>query len=139
MVKSGYVHGLGVEENTAAIVRGTSAEIVGAGGALYVNLARAKIDDDAGAFNLRGARLSYLDRGDRIDLATGAITPSPAKLADTKLDWQAADFRPSRDAARLQLDIPASNSVSTRATGRSRGTRTRTESTPIRSGTCTST
>jgi cyanophycinase len=105
MAKGGYVHGLGVEENTAAVVRGTSAEIVGAGGALYVNLASAKTDAGAGAFNLRGARLSYLDRGDRIDLATGAVTPSPAKLADTKLDWQAADFRPSRDAARLQLDI----------------------------------
>lgn len=105
MLRTGYVHGLGVEENTAAIVHGTAVEIVGAGGALYVDLDGAKTDPGLGAFNLRGARLSFLDRGDRMDLATGVVKPSAAKLGDTKLDWRAADFKPSREGAPYHLEI----------------------------------
>jgi len=105
MVETGYVRGLGVEENTAAIVRGAAVEVVGAGGALYVDLKGAKTDPAAGAFNLRGARLSFLDRGDRLDLATGAVTPSAAKLAGTKLDWRAPGFEPSREDAPFHLDV----------------------------------
>ena len=105
MVKTGYVRGLGVEENTAAIVRGDAVEVVGAGGALYVDLEDAKSDEAAGAFSLRGARLSYLDRGDRLDLATGAVTPSAAKLAGTKLDWRSPTFEPSIERAPFHLDV----------------------------------
>jgi cyanophycinase len=105
MVKTGYVRGLGVEENTAAIVRGDAVEVVGAGGALYVDLEDAKSDEAAGAFRLRGARLSYLDRGDRLDLATGAVTPSAAKLAGTKLDWRSPTFEPSIERAPFHLDM----------------------------------
>ena len=105
MVRTGYQHGLGVEENTAAIVHRGVVEIVGAGGALFVDLAAAKTDPDAGAFNLRGARLSYLDRGDSMDLGTGTITPAAAKLADTKLDWTKADFKPSHEGVPYHLDM----------------------------------
>jgi cyanophycinase len=105
MVRTGYQHGLGVEENTAAIVHRGVVEIVGAGGALFVDLAAAKTDPDAGAFNLRGARLSYLDRGDRMDLGTGTITPAAAKLADTKLDWTTPGFKPSYDGVPYRLDM----------------------------------
>jgi cyanophycinase len=105
MVKTGYQHGLGVEENTAAIVHRGVVEIVGAGGALFVDLAAAKTDPDAGAFNLRGARVSYLDRGDQMDLGTGTITPAAAKLADTKLDWTKSDFKPSYEEVHYHLDM----------------------------------
>lgn len=105
MLQTGYVQGLGVEENTAAIVHGTAVEIVGAGGALYVDLGGAKTDPALGAFNLRGARLSFLDHGDGMDLATGVVTPSAAKLGDTKLDWRAADFKPSHEDAPYHLEM----------------------------------
>jgi cyanophycinase len=105
MVKAGYESGLGVEENTAAIVRGASVEVLGAGGALYVDLKGAKSDPAVDAFNLRGARLSFLDRGDRLDLATGAVTPSAAKLAGTKLDWRSPAFEPSIERAPFHLDV----------------------------------
>jgi len=105
MVKTGYQYGLGVEENTAAIVHRGVVEIVGAGGALFVDLAAAKTDPDAGAFNLRGARVSYLDRGDQMDLGTGTITPAAAKLADTKLDWTKSDFKPSYEEVHYHLDM----------------------------------
>jgi cyanophycinase len=105
MVKTGYRYGLGVEENTAAIVHQGTIEVVGAGGALFVDLAGAKTDRGAGAFNLRGARLSYLDRGDRMDLGTGTIAPSSAKLVDTKLDWTRSDFKPSRESVPYHLEV----------------------------------
>ncbi len=105
MVKTGYQHGLGVEENTAAFVHRGTVEVVGAGGVLFVNLAGAKTDQDAGAFSLRGARLSYLDRGDSMDLGTGTITPSSAKLGDTKLVWTRPDFKPSLAAVPYHLEM----------------------------------
>ena len=105
MVRTGYQHGLGVEENTAAIVHRGKVEVVGAGGALFVDLAAAKTDPDSGAFNLRGARVSYLDRGDQMDLGTGTITPAAAKLADTKLDWTKSDFKPSYEEVHHHLDM----------------------------------
>jgi cyanophycinase len=105
MVATGYTRGLGVEENTAAIVHKDEVEIVGAGGALFTDIEGAKSDPKSGAFNLRGARLSFLDRGDRLDLATGDISPAEGKLADLKLDWTAADFRPRTDSVPFELDI----------------------------------
>jgi cyanophycinase len=105
MVATGYTRGLGVEENTAAIVHEDEVEIVGAGGALFVDLERAKKDPKLGVFNLAGARLSFLDRGDRMNLATGDIVPAAGKLADLKLDWKAADFKPRTDSVPFERDI----------------------------------
>jgi cyanophycinase len=105
MVATGYTRGLGVEENTAAIVHGDEVEIVGAGGALFTDLERANNDAKLGAFNVHGARLSFLDRGDRLNLATGDITPSVGKLAELKLDWMAADFKPGADSVPFELDM----------------------------------
>jgi cyanophycinase len=105
MVATGYTRGLGVEENTAAIVHNDEVEIVGAGGALFADLERAKSEPKLGAFNLRGARLSFLDRGDRLNLATGDVSPSAGKLADMKLDWKAADFKPQAESVSFQLDM----------------------------------
>jgi len=105
MVATGYKRGLGVEENTAAIVHNDEVEIVGAGGALFTDLERSNNDAKLGAFNLRGARLSFLDRGDRLNLATGDISPAAAKLAGLKLDWKAALFNPQADSVPFELDM----------------------------------
>lgn len=105
MVATGYQLGLGIEENTAAVVRGDDVEIIGAGGALFVDLRNAKSDPSLGAFNLRGGRLSFLDHGDRLDLATGKVSPSATKVSDTRLDWTAANFSPSQEAAPYHLEM----------------------------------
>jgi len=94
MQAKGYRWGLGVDENSAAIVRGTQIEVIGGKGALLADLREATHDPALGAFNLKKARLTYLDRGDRYDLASGTITPSPQKLADHKVDPNAKDFKP---------------------------------------------
>jgi len=105
MVATGYTRGLGVEENTAAIVHKDEVEIVGAGGALFVDLERTTGDPKLGAFNLRGARVSFLDRGDKLNLATRDISPAAGKLADLKLDWKAANFKPRTDSVPFELDM----------------------------------
>ncbi|HSV68530.1 MAG TPA: cyanophycinase [Methylibium sp.] len=111
MVQAGYKLGLGVEEDTAAIVHGSTVEILGAKGALLVDLSDATRDDALGAFNLRNARLSYLDRGDRHDLATGVTTPSPQKLAGMAIDPSAPDFRPYNRRAAFHGDILGDSAI----------------------------
>jgi len=81
MLAKGYRLGLGVEENSAAVIRGSRVDIIGGRGALLVDLRDARSDPSLGMFNLRGARLSYLDHGDRHDLRTGVTEPAPRKTA----------------------------------------------------------
>ena len=65
MLTRGYKLGLGVDENSAAIVHGDEVEVIGAKGALLVDLREARTDPNQKALNITGAKLTYLDRGDR--------------------------------------------------------------------------
>jgi cyanophycinase len=88
MLKKGYKLGIGIDENSAVIITGRrQVEVVGYQGALLVDLTRATIDKELKDFNLSNARLSYLDRDDRYDLATRKYTPSADKI-DGKVDPQ---------------------------------------------------
>jgi len=105
MVARGYKLGLGVDENSAAVIRGNAIEIIGAKGALLVDLSGAASQCRDGAFCLRGARLSYLDRGDRFDLDSRRMTPSAPKRSDHVIDPTAADFKPYYPHARFWPDM----------------------------------
>jgi cyanophycinase len=105
MLARGYTLGLGVEENSAAIVRGTQVEVIGGRGALLADLSAASHDASLGAFNLKNAALTYLDRGDRYDLATRVLTPSAAKAADHRIDPNASDFKPFFTNRLFPLDM----------------------------------
>ncbi len=94
MQRLGYQIGLGVEENSAAVIKDRQIEVIGARGALLVDLREARSDARLPAFNLRGARLSYLDSGDRYDLATHQATPAPHKLREPRIDPAASDYKP---------------------------------------------
>ncbi len=109
----GYTLALGIEENSAAVIKGRQVEIVGARGAVLVDLSEATSDPRLPAFNLRGAQLSYLDRGDRHDLATGLTMPAAHKLRDQKIDPTAADYRPALQFDHYFLDILADNTLVT--------------------------
>lgn len=78
MQAAGYTLGLGVEENAACAVRGDEIEVLG-GSALFVDLADAQQDRVDGAYRLRGARVSRLEAGDRLNIATRVLTPAAAK------------------------------------------------------------
>ena len=94
MLQKGYKLGLGVDENTAAIVRGDDVEVIGFKGALIVDLTDATTDQRLKEFNLRGARLTYLDHGDRYNVKTRTTTPSVDKLNGKKLDPNDKNFAP---------------------------------------------
>lgn len=110
MVARGYRWGIGVEEDSAAIIRGTQIEVIGARGALLVDLADARPQPRDGAFGLQGARLSFLDRGDRYDLAQARLLPAPAKQAG-RIDPNAADFKPYHRQAGFHADLLGDNAI----------------------------
>ncbi|MDR7268047.1 cyanophycinase [Pelomonas saccharophila] len=101
----GYRLGLGVDENAAVVIKGTELEVIGGSGAVLVDLGEATHDAALPAFNLCGARLSYLDQGDRHDLASGATTPAAHKLREPRIDPAAPDFEPGLQSDRYFLDI----------------------------------
>jgi cyanophycinase len=80
MMAKGYTLGLGIDENTAAVV-GPSRDVtvIGYKGALVLDLQGASTDKSQPGFNLANARISYLDSGDRFNLATRTYTPGPDK------------------------------------------------------------
>jgi cyanophycinase len=105
MQSQGLKTGIGVEENSAAILRGHEIEVVGNGGVLFVDLATATSNVQLGAFNVAGVRLTYLGDGDRLDLRSRAVTPAPAKALGTRLDPRATGFEPSLADTPFLLDV----------------------------------
>jgi len=97
--------GLGVDENAAVVIKGSALEVIGGSGALLVDLAEATHDAALPAFNLRGARLSYLDSGDRHDFDTGLTTLAPRKLRGARIEPAAPGFKPTDASGRYFLDI----------------------------------
>ncbi len=105
MMAKGYKMGLGVDENTAAVVHGDEVEIIGGRGALLVDLQDMHTDPARGVFNLKNARLSYLDHGDRYNTRTRETLPSPAKLRGDKYDPAAPDYKPYQDKPLFYADM----------------------------------
>lgn len=87
MLAKGYKLGLGIDENTAMIVHpNREVEVLGYKGALLIDLKDAS--STPGTFNVSNAKLSYIDNGDRFNIATHTFTPSP--------DKQGGKFDPSK-------------------------------------------
>ena len=79
MMAKGYKLGLGVDENTAMVVDAErNVDVVGYKGALLLDLNHAT--SVAGPFNVSNVQISYLDNGDRFNITTGVMTPSPDKI-----------------------------------------------------------
>jgi cyanophycinase len=117
MQSRGLQLGIGVEENSAAILRGRELEVVGEGGVLIVDLVDATTETGQGAFNIAGVRLTYLGDGDRFDWRTRALTPSSLKAQGSLVDPRAAGFQPSLDATPFLLDALADGAVLRAMTG----------------------
>ncbi|MBB2486806.1 cyanophycinase [Mitsuaria sp. WAJ17] len=105
MMAKGYKLGLGVEENSAAVIRGDEIEIIGGRGAMIVDLSEVKTDPTLGAFNVTNARLTYLDHGDRFNTRTRITTPTAVKLRGQKLDPYAPDYKPYYTEDLFHLDM----------------------------------
>lgn len=94
MMQKNYQLGLGVDENSGAIIRGDDIEIIGSKGALVADLGEAAIDKSLREFNLKNAKITYLERGDHFNLKTKSVTPSARKVAGKKLDANAEKYSP---------------------------------------------
>lgn len=99
--------GLGVDEDAAVLVRGGRLEVIGGSGAVLVEMDEATQDAALPAFNLRGARLSYLSAGDCHDLASGVTTPAPRKRQQPRIAPGDAGFSPRLAGGRYFLDVLA--------------------------------
>lgn len=110
MLAKGYKIGLGIDENTGAVIRGTDIEIVGATGALLIDLRNATIQ--AGPVNVSNIRISYLDNGDHYDLAKAQASVFPAKRDKGELKFRQPDFVPELENPRRDFpDILGENAI----------------------------
>lgn len=100
MLEHNIPYGLAVDEDTAIVVPPASddgdhvAQVIGYRGVLLLDMSKATRDTTYSAFNVKHVKLSYLDQGDRVNLRTQQVTPSPAKLADDCIDPWSASFEP---------------------------------------------
>lgn len=67
----------GIDENSALIVQNDRADVVGETGVVFIDLRRARFDSEG--YPVRGARISYLDDGDAIDLRRAKPLPAADK------------------------------------------------------------
>ena len=112
MQDQGFKYGIGVDENSAIIVtNGKDVRVIGHKGALVLDLSRAERDPSVELFNVKNARMTYLDRGDRFDLKTLEVKPAQEKLEDEKLDPASPDFRPARRRPLFFNDILGNTTV----------------------------
>jgi cyanophycinase len=112
MLAKGYKLGLGIEENSAAIVQGDQVEVIGGKGALLIDLNDVKIDSNIGALNLTGARLTYLDRGDHFDLGLRRIEPSERKRRGQFLDPNSPNYKPEYTNEPFYIDMLSDSTLS---------------------------
>lgn len=98
MHQLGLPYALGVGVDTAVVIEGGRAEVVGDGGVIVVDLSEASVGEHAAdGFRLNDIRLSYLDDGDVLDMTTRNVIPSAEKTAGFELrPNEAPDARPAK-------------------------------------------
>lgn len=74
--------GLGIDEDTALVVENGVGTVYGSGGVFVVQVRPELYGTKQAGFSLMNARLSYLMRGDRVDLNTGEIVCIRSEVPD---------------------------------------------------------
>jgi cyanophycinase len=77
LVATGWRHGFGIDENTAMVIADGRLRVLGETGLIHVDATR--LTGRRAGIDLAGLKVSYLDRGDSMDLATLKVQPGPAK------------------------------------------------------------
>ena len=62
MHSQGFKYGIGVDEDTAVVVKDGEAHVIGYKGAIVMDLSDATTDEENDHFNLKNVKLSYLDQ-----------------------------------------------------------------------------
>ena len=87
MHQLGIPHGIGIGTETSAVIEDGRVEVVGDEGVLLIDLSHSlAASSSEDGFQLAGARLSYLEHGDRFDMSTLEVTPAAAKLGGFELE-----------------------------------------------------
>ena len=77
LLATGWRHGFGIDENTAMAIADGRLTVLGETGLIHVDASR--VTGKRAGIDLGGLKLSYLDRGDSLDLAALKVRPGPAK------------------------------------------------------------
>ena len=89
MRQLGLARGIGVGPDTSAVIDDGHVEVVGDEGVLLIDLGEDRAARDfPDGFRLEGARLSYLEQGDRFDMSTLQVTPDAEKLDGFEIEHQ---------------------------------------------------
>jgi cyanophycinase len=112
MHSQGFKYGIGVDDNTALVIRnGKDLEVIGYKGALVMDLSEARQNPEISGFNLKNVKLTYIDHGDSFNLQTLELSPSPLKHADRKIDPNHESFLPYYKDNLFFNDILANTTV----------------------------
>ena len=95
MNEAGIHYGVGVDEDTALVVQGNTARVIGYRGVIVLDLSDAAADETIQGFNLKNIKLTYLDRGDSIHLRSLEVTPAAEKADDRKIEPFSPGFHPT--------------------------------------------
>ncbi len=80
MQRAGFPLGLGVADNSAVLIHPDGElEVLGETGAVLLDLRQARSDPSLPGFNLQGARLTYLEAGDRYHLRRERLSVGEGK------------------------------------------------------------
>lgn len=97
--------GIGVDENTAVVIKNDDLEVIGHTGVIVMDVSEAQQDPEVKSFNLKNVKLTYLDNGDRLSLSTREVTPSSHKQEGDKLDPNSPEYKPEENEELFSNDI----------------------------------
>ena len=106
MRQLGMAHGIGIGTDTSAVIEGSDLEVVGDGGVLLVDLSASRAGSGSpDGFRLAGARLSYLEHGDRLDMSTLEVTPTAEKLDGFEIEFGGESDQPAEQDPPVAVDF----------------------------------
>lgn len=82
-IKMGY----GIDENTALVFKNGELEVVGASGAIFVDISNAAKDAKNKKFSAAGIKLHYLEKGDKYNTITKKITINKNKPTTSGIEY----------------------------------------------------
>lgn len=106
MRQLGTAYGIGIGTDTSAVIEGSGLEVVGDGGVLLVDLSASRAGSGSpDGFRLAGARLSYLEHGDRLDMSTLDVTPTAGKLDGFEIEFGGESDQPAEQDPPVAVDF----------------------------------
>ena len=106
MRQLGMARGIGIGTDTSAVVVDGEVEVIGDEGIVLIDLGEGRAARDfPEGFRLEGARLSYLERGDRFDMSTLEVTPAAAKQDGFEIEHHEEDVGASDSDRPVAVDL----------------------------------